>query len=129
MSKPATTIFVFGLYLCALGGSLILAPNTLLPVFGFPSTIEVWIRVLGVVSSVLGMYYVQAARHELVPFFRATIWGRTFVILSFAAFALMRLAPPILILFGITDALGALWTATALRATPAAATQEPSHRS
>ena len=128
MSKSATSIFVFGLYLCALGAVLILAPNTLLPVFGFPSTTEVWIRVLGVVASVLGTYYVQAARHELVPFFHATIWGRAFVMLSFAAFALMRLAPPTLVLFGVTDALGALWTATALRATRAAASQETSHR-
>jgi hypothetical protein len=121
MSKSATSIFVFGLYLCALGVILILAPNTLLTLFGFLATTEVWIRVLGVVVAVLGAYYVQAARHELVPFYRATVWGRVFVLLSFAAFALARLAPPMLVLFGVIDAFGALWTATALRATRAAA--------
>jgi hypothetical protein len=114
MSRPATSVFVFGIYLCALGVTLILAPNVLLGLAGFASTTEVWIRVLGAVVAVLGAYYVQAARYEVVPFFRMTIWGRLLVLVFFLLFALVRLAPPMLVLFGAVDGLGAFWTASAL---------------
>ena len=36
-------------------------------------------------------------------FFRATVYGRLFVLLSLTAFVLMGFAPPILILFGVID--------------------------
>src|SRR5207245_896589 len=76
------TILVFGLYLCVLGFILLVTPNTLLGVLGLPLTTEGWIRILGGLVGIAGGYYIQAARHELIPFFRATIWGRLpFVVL------------------------------------------------
>jgi len=76
MSRSAKTILVFGLYLCVLGFILLVTPNTLLGVLGLPLTTEVWIRILGGLVAIAGGYYIQAARHKLIPFFRATIWGR-----------------------------------------------------
>jgi hypothetical protein len=120
MSRLAKTVFAFGVYLSAVGIILVLSPNTLLAVLGIPTTTEVWIRVLGVVVGVLGGYYVQAARYELTPFFRATIWGRAVVFLLFGAFVMLGLARPTLVLFGAIDLLGALWTAAALSSQPRA---------
>jgi hypothetical protein len=114
MSRPATTILAFGLYLCVLGLLLILAPNLALGLFGFAPAVEPWVHVLGVVVAVLGAYYVQAARNELLPFFRMTIWGRLLVFVFFVLFALLRVAPPMLVLFGAIDAAGAFWTAQAI---------------
>jgi len=120
MSRTAKTVFAGGVYVTALGIILVLSPNTLLAIFGVPPTTEVWIRVLGVIVGVLGGYYTQAARHELTPFFRVTIWGRAIVFLMFGAFVMLGSAPPAPLLFGVVDLLGAIWTAAALSSQPRA---------
>ncbi len=116
MSRATTSIRVFSVYLVILGATLIVAPDLVLRPFGIPPSPEAWIRVVGVLAVVLGLYYFVAARFELVPFYRATVLGRIFVFLSFAALALFGFAPPSLALFGAVDLAGAGWTAAALRA-------------
>ena len=116
VSRAGVSIRVFGVYLLVLGPALILAPNLVLGPFGIPVPSDAWIRVVGVLAFVLGFYYVAASRHGLVPFYRATVVGRAFVFVGFAAFALLGLAPPTLALFGAVDLAGAVWTAVALRA-------------
>lgn len=115
MSNSARSVFVFGLYLAGLGIVLLVAPNLMLGMFLAPTTTEVWIRVAGMLTLFLGFYYTQAARKELTDFFRWTIYPRTSVILFFTAFVLLGFASPSLILFGVVDLLGAIWTALALR--------------
>jgi hypothetical protein len=115
MSKAAVSVFSFGIYLFILGPVLVVVPNALLTVFGIPQTGEVWIRVVGMLVVFLGLYYVVAARNELVPFMRATVYGRFGVLTFFIAFVALGLAPPILVLFGVIDAAGAVWTAFAIR--------------
>jgi len=118
MSQATTSIRVFAVYLVILGATLIAAPDLVLRPFGIPHSPEVWIRVVGVLAAVLGLYYFVAARFELVPFYRATVVGRIFVFLSFGALALLGFAPPSLALFGAVDLAGAIWTAASLRAPP-----------
>lgn len=115
MSRAARTIFVFGVYLIATGLILVAVPNTLLGLFRLAPTQEPWIRVLGIVTGVLGAYYVAAARGELIGFFRATLWGRAIVLTAFVLLVVLRLVPAIVIAFGVVDALGAIWTRAALR--------------
>ena len=115
MSKSATSVFVFGVYLVLLGLLLIIVPNVLLGIFGFAMTTEVWVRVVGVLVLCLAFYYVQAARRELVEFIRWTVIVRAFVFVCFALFAALKLAAPTLALFGCLDLLGAVWTALCLR--------------
>ena len=119
MSSAARSVFVFAIYLFALGAILIVAPNVLLSVFGIPRTDEVWVRVVGMLVVILGYYYLTGARHELVPFLRATVVGRCTVLVTLIAFVVLGLAPPILVLFGVVDAAAAAWTAMALRGTAA----------
>jgi hypothetical protein len=116
MSKSATSVFVFALYLLVIGVVLVVIPNMFLAVFGQPETGEVWIRVLGAVVAILGFYYLQAARNDLTAFFRATVFGRCAALVFFTAFVVLGFAPPILILFGAIDAMGGLWTAMSLKA-------------
>ncbi|MFZ1509135.1 MAG: hypothetical protein WAV74_20375 [Anaerolineae bacterium] len=115
MSNSARSIFVFGLYLALLGIVLLVAPNFLLGMFVLPATTDVWIRVVGMLLLFLGFYYTQSARKELTDFFRWTVYVRATVILFFAAFVLAGFAEPPLILFGVVDLLGAIWTSLALR--------------
>ncbi len=115
MGKSARSVYLFSLYLFGLGAILVLVPNVLLGMFGMPETGEVWIRVVGVLVLVLGLYYFQAASNELIPFLRASVYGRGAVLVFFTGFSLFGLAPVTLILFGAVDALAAFWTFTALK--------------
>ena len=63
----------------------------------------------------LCFYYTQVARKELRDFIRWTVYARSAVILFFIAFVLLKYVSPIIILVGVVDLLGAIWTALALR--------------
>jgi hypothetical protein len=115
MSNAAKSILVFGIYLALTGLVFLVVPNTLLALFGFPTTNEPWIRVVGLLTVILAYYYIQAACDEAEPFFRATVYGRPILIAGFIVFVVLGLAPPTLIIFGLPDLLGAIWTGLILR--------------
>ena len=48
MTGASRSLFVFGIYLVALGVLLLLSPNLLLRTLGVPVTNEIWIRDLGI---------------------------------------------------------------------------------
>lgn len=121
MSKPAFTLKAFGIYLLVLGVGLTTAPNLMLSLFGMPLTTEVWLRVVGVLVFNIGIYYLYAAKCEARAFFQASVYTRCLVLAAFIAFAALGLAPPMLVLFGAADFLGAIWTQLALRGEAAAA--------
>src|SRR5712691_8949759 len=121
MSRAATTVFVYGVYLIFLGVTLIVTPNTLLGILGIPPTTEVYIRILGAVVLGIALYYVAAARQDVVPFFRWTVWGRALVLACLIVFVALKLAPAVLLIFSVIEALGATWTWLRLRASPSGA--------
>jgi len=120
MSRAATSILVFGVYLAAVGAILVVVPNLLLGLLGFPPTNEVWIRVAGVLVLILAYYFIQSVRRGTSDFWRWTTHVRFSLIFFFAAFVLLGLAQPALLLLGVADFLGAIWTTWALRADAAA---------
>lgn len=101
--------------LLVLGIVLLVEPNLLLGLFSLPSTAEVWIRVAGMLVLFLGIYYTLASRNGMTSFFPWTVYVRSSVILFFIAFVLLGFVKPQLILFGVVDLLGAIWTGFALR--------------
>src|SRR5215216_5155235 len=115
MTSAARSIYVFGIYLIVLGGILIGSPNTFLSVFRIAPTNEPWLRVAGILVMVIGMLDVACARKEQTGFFQATVYTRLFALIAFTAFAVLGIAPRVLILFGVIDAVAALWTYSALR--------------
>ena len=115
MSKAAVSIFVFSIYMFVLGIVLLAFPNFLLGLFGIPETTEVWVRVVGMLVLILGVYYFQAARNELAAFFIASVLGRFSVLVFLTAFVLMEMSPPSLIGFGLIDVAAASWTLIALK--------------
>ncbi len=121
MSRSAVSVSVFGIYLAVLGLVLLTVPNLLLALFAMPSTDQVWIRVVGMLILFLGFYYYQAAHKEMTDFFRWSVYLRSTVIVFFAGFVLLGFANPPLILFGLFDLLGAIWTALSLRSSQAEA--------
>lgn len=115
MSKTAFTVKAFGAYLVLLGITLVLIPNLLLGLFGIPSTSEVWIRVVGLLVFNIGVYYWYAAKSEAQPFFLASVYLRAAVPAVFIAFVAFGMVSPLLVLFGIIDLAGGLWTFVTLR--------------
>ncbi len=116
MSKSAFSAKVFALYLFLAGALLFFVPNVLLSIFWIPETSEVWVRVVGVVAFMIGVYNWVAAKHDFRPFFEASVYARFVVFAAFAVFALMGLSSPAIAIFGVVDLLGGLWTSFALRA-------------
>jgi len=115
MSRAARSLQLFSLYLLALAIVLLVAPNVLLRLFGFPATTEVWIRIVGMLVAHIGVYYWIASASEAVPLFRASVLTRLTVPVFFIIFVTSGWAPWPLLLFGAVDALGALWTWRALK--------------
>jgi hypothetical protein len=118
MRSASLSIKVFGVYAVVTGLGLFLAPALVLAPLGFAAPAEIWVRVLGAVSTALGYYYWACGSADAVAFFRASVPGR----LGFATLCTLLVvfysAPPQLLLFGAVDTAGALWTALALRSQP-----------
>jgi hypothetical protein len=115
MKRASTSILVYGVYLLVLGAVYMIVPNIPLALLGFATTTEPWIRVMAACVVIIGYYYIQAARNELVPFFRWTLHCRIFFPVVVVVLVVLKLAQPMLLLFGLLDLAGALWTGLALR--------------
>lgn len=110
MTALVRSIRVFAVYLLVLAVVLLVAPNPLLQAFGLPPTSEVWIRVVGMLVAYLAVYYWVAAATELVPVFRATVLTRLTVPAFFLIFVGAGWVRWPILLFGLVDAAGAVWT-------------------
>ena len=115
MSKSAKSMFVFAIYLFFLGPALLAFPKFLLSLIGMNEPLDFWVRITGMLVLILAYYYLQAAKHDLKPFFKATVYGRFSVLVFCIAFVVLDYAPPLLLLFPVIDVSGAIWTAIALK--------------
>jgi hypothetical protein len=115
MTKAAQSVYYFGFYLLLLGLILVISPNTLLTLFQFESTSEVWIRIVGVLVLDLGLYYVIVGPKASDLFLKVASYNRFMAAGFFVLFVMLGLAKPQLILFGAVDLLGGIWTLMALR--------------
>jgi len=115
MNPASKSVYYFGFYLLLLSVALTAFPNALLTLFQMAETTEVWIRVVGVLVFSLGIYYVFMAQSNNTLFFTITIFIRTSILLWFIVFVLIGWAPPTLILFGVVDVAGAIWTYVELK--------------
>lgn len=115
MSAAALSIAVYAVYLLGEGAALFLAPNVVLPILGLPPALDHWVRIVGMVVLIFGIYYLVAARFEFRPFFVASVVTRLAVPVVFVALVAVKLAPAALILLTPADILFAAWTWLALR--------------
>jgi len=116
MSNVTRSIVVFGAYLALSGLMLVLIPDALLPLLGLPAPADGWVRVVGLLTLILAMYFLYSARHNDLHFQRATLIARVMFFTGITAFVLLDWAPPLLLAFGLVDLAGAAWTWLALRA-------------
>jgi hypothetical protein len=117
------TMQVFGLYLVVMAGlGFMLAPHFLLGLFGLIAGDDAWIRMVGMLASIIGAYYLLAAQSGVQVLYRWSIpiriYAASFMILLF----LLGTLPAGILLFAAVDFFGALWTWAALRAEKGAVT-------
>lgn len=110
MNSAAKSVYYFGFYLLILSAALTAFPNFLLSTFMLPETNEVWIRVVGVLVFNIGILYVVMAPTNQKLFLTVTVYLRASILLWFIVFVLIEWAPTMLIMFGVVDFAGALWT-------------------
>lgn len=64
---------------------------------------------------IIGYLNFMASGHELRLFFLWSVHARLAVPIFLGAFVVLGFAPPVLLLFGVVDIAGAIWTAVSLR--------------
>ena len=114
MSRPAVTVFVWGLYEYLVAATLLFAPG-LLGMLGMPTDELVWLRVLAGVVAVVGTIFLHAARTEHTAFFRASVGIRIAVGAYFIALVVITGSPVAMLAFALADFAGAAWTGLTLR--------------
>jgi hypothetical protein len=120
MTRSARSLFIFGLYVVAIGAALTFVPDLLLRVVKLPPVTDGWIRMVGVLSLVIGAYDIVAARNNLDPYIRASVPVRFAFVLACIALVLTHVMPMQLLMFAAVDAISATWTWLALRESGAA---------
>ena len=106
---------MFGVYAITAGIALLVLPGFVLAALGFPPAQDGWVRVVGALAIFVGAYHVVGARNDIVPYIRATVWGRIGFAILLAGLVLVGLMPVPLLIFAVVDLAGAVWTAIALR--------------
>ncbi len=115
MTASSRSVYYFGYYLLILGITLTVMPNFLLGTFQIAETNEIWIRVLGAIVFNIGLYYIFMAPTNHVLFLTLSVYTRMLVLFWFVVFVMLGWAPVQLILFGLVDGAGAMWTYLAIR--------------
>jgi len=116
MDKAERSLFVFGLYLIIIVGlGFIFVPSFVLDLFTLKYGDDTWPRFVGLLASIIGVYYLVAARATLRPMFIWTVWLRYYAAAFMIALLLFgKVGSPIL-LFAAIDAAGATWTLMSLK--------------
>ncbi len=115
MSKSAKSVLIYGIYLAINGLMLLLTPNVLTSSLSIEPTNEVWIRLSGILLMAIAVYYILAAKYEIIVIMKATAFIRFSIIFFFTAFALLDLVSPNIIIISVIDFLGGFWTYVMLK--------------
>lgn len=116
MSKAAFSLFVFGLYMVfVVGLGFMIAPHLVLSMFGLSAGDDVWIRMVGVLASIIVVYYILVVRARIEVFLKWTVPGRFFAAGFMVLMFVLGKSGPGIVLFAAVDAAAAAWTLLALR--------------
>jgi hypothetical protein len=111
MTKSETSLFVFGLYLIVIVGlGFMFMPTMVLDMFGLKYGDDTWPRFVGMLASIIGVYYIVAARLKLLPMFIWTVWMRSYAAAFMVTMFLIGKIGTAVLLFAAVDIAGATWT-------------------
>lgn len=106
---------VFGIYMVVVAGlGLIFIPHFILGMFGMSAGDDVWIRMVGMLASIIGVYYLLAAYSDTTEMYGWSVWIRFYAGAFMIALFLLGMLGAGILVFAAVDILGALWTRSAL---------------
>jgi hypothetical protein len=116
MSRPALTVFIFGIYEIFLGITFLLFPEFLISL-NSPNPPDIASRILGMIFLFMAYLFIRAAIDEegMEKFFMWTVHVRVTVIIFQIFFVIFGFGSPLIILFGVIDFVLAIWTFWELR--------------
>ena len=115
MNPACRTIYLFGFYPLLAGLSMIIAPALPLQLLGWPIEGLDWIRMLGVVTMIVGYYYLQLGRNDVLTFCKYSAQMRLLIPVVFTGMVFAFGMNPLYIALTAVDFLGGVWTWRALR--------------
>lgn len=115
MHPACKTIYYFAPYPLLAGIGMMFDPALSLRILQLPVEGLDWIRMLGVVTFIVGYYYWNLGRANVLVFCRWSAQMRLLIPFVFAALVLAFDMNPLYVGFTLPDFLGGLWTAAALR--------------
>ena len=121
MTRAATSILSFGVYLAALGVALVAIPEIACGLLGIAAPADAWPRIVGMLLLILGFFCWRAAVEENTRFMHWSLLTRSTPIVFLAWFVASGWIEPSILLFGAVDLAAAAWTFAALRADARAA--------
>lgn len=116
MKKTEVSIVAWSIYLLLLGFGLVVVPRQLLALFGYSLAEDLWVRMLGILSFVLGGYYLLVYHYRLSLLYPWKVAGHLFGSGCMLAFLALKIADARLLGTLATELSAAAWTALALRA-------------
>ena len=130
MGRAGRSFFWFGFWVLGCGLTLAIFPAIMMRIAAITASSDIMLRVFGTVLVYMAIYYFVAGRRKgFEALYRASVYTRFSAPVAVGIFVFITKASPLIFLFTAVDALGALWTALALRADrrqAAAAAQAPS---
>jgi hypothetical protein len=116
MKKTELSIKSWSIYLFVLGLSMVILPAVTVSWFGYSAEGELWIRVVGILSVVLAMYYMLMVRYHVFEMYKWKIAGHLFGITCMTAFLVLGAADNRIVGTITMEVLAGAWTAIALKA-------------
>lgn len=116
MNNAQKSLFIFGLYMIFFVGlGFLLVPTLVLDTFGLSYGDDTWSRFIGLLASIIGIYYIVAAQSNLQPLIYWSIWARYYAVAIMAIFVFFNIAELPVLLFAAVDFAGATWTLAAFK--------------
>ena len=110
MTNSNRRLFIFGSYLVLVGLGFMIAPHQVLSLFGLSAGDDIWIRMVGLLASIIGIYYLLVARARIVAFYKWTVPIRYFAAGFMLSMFLLGKVGSAILLFAAIDAIAATWT-------------------
>jgi len=117
MTRTSKSVLYFSFYMEVVGILMIIFPQLVLRILSINTDAGVVVRFLGMVDVFMGYYYLRAGigKDKLKSFYRLTIHTRFAAIVLLVLFVIVWNVNPIVILFGLIDTSGAVWTIVSMR--------------
>lgn len=116
MKIARVSMWVFGFYMVfVVGLGFMLIAMVILDLFQLSAGDDVWIRFVGMLASILGVYYILVARSQMDRFIPWTVPTRYYAATFMVLIVVLGKLEPSLLLFAAIDAIAATWTWLALR--------------